>query len=339
MDSTNYTDDYDTKGLVPIRDIVPPSILSEAEYYADEFKYLTLKGKIKPDSTGNLNLSEEEKEKDRRAIEIIQELKEKGTPAIAYGFMLYNEASIVKIYWTQRVGKLRQDKRDFFQVDKYLEWLENIATTLCGNHEAFHDPLYYYKFKSSNRAGTYVGYYDIMNSFRVHWNMYYLKALAAWLYEQDKKEFDNGISIEGTLEADNGSNAALEYEMTKSSKVISNPEEEDTYREVENFLKSFLEEPLNEPVPMNKTVPGYGLTYLDFLKELVKGEVTSGQALNRKLGIGDSIRSNIQHVINRQMDKFGIILDDLIDYLKNYRIIALDILEGRKGATFSNLDY
>ena len=232
MNTTDY-ELGDAKGAIPIEKFVEAQYLEEAKNYAALFTSLTFKGNIT-----RTNRTPEQQEADKRAIELLKELADCNNPALAYGFMLYNESSITKIYWTKRVGKLRQDKREFFALDKYLEWLTEIFAMLNGDHEKFHDPLYYFK-PGGNRKGTAVGDYDVMNSFRTHWNMYFLPILAMYLYQEDQKYNDYGVSIDAAMENENGAGNHLEAELAQKGNMIRSPEEDSDLLEVEAFLKAF----------------------------------------------------------------------------------------------------
>lgn len=330
MDSTNYTVDYDTHGLVKIEAIVEPKYLREAKEYCELFKTVTLTGKVTKE-----NRNAEEVQKDIEATKLLKELTECNNPALAWGFMLYNEASITKIYWTNRVGKLRQDKREFFNLDKYLEWLTEIFATLNGDHQKYHDPLYYYKLgKVSPRTGKMVGDYDVMNSFRVFWNMHFLPILAIYLYAEDQKYSDYGISIDAALENENGAGNHLEAELAQASKTIHDVEDQSTFLAIEDFLRSFTKAPLNAPIPLNTGAKGAGVTYREIMLAIVDGSWSSGKAAYQKFLIGPSIQSKVLQKIKYEMNKFGFNLEDFGRYLDEYRTVAIDILNGR-AATFS----
>lgn len=324
MNSDNYTLDKETTGLVKVLDIVPAQIQKQALEYKELFWELTLTGNVTRE-----NRDEEQLQIDREATLLLKELKNEENEALAWGFMLYNEPSIVKIYWKNRVGKLRQDKREFFNQDKYLEWLTEIFAVLNGDHNVYHDPLYYFKLGEKSKNHKIVGDYDVMNSFRVHWNMYFLPILAIYLYQEDVKAQDQGISIEGALESENGAGVNLEAEMAKNSKAYFDAEEFTDNKQVEDFLKAFLEAPLNQPVPLNKTAKGFGVTYLDAIKAIVKGEWKTGNDAYRLFTIGPSIQSSILTRIKSEMKNFDITIKEFASYLDKYRVIAIDILSGR----------
>lgn len=326
MNTTNY-ELGDAKGAVPIEKFVEAQYLEEAKNYAALFTSLTFKGNIT-----RTNRTPEQQEADKRAIELLKELADCNNPALAYGFMLYNESSITKIYWTKRVGKLRQDKREFFALDKYLEWLTEIFAMLNGDHEKFHDPLYYFK-PGGNRKGTAVGDYDVMNSFRTHWNMYFLPILAMYLYQEDQKYNDYGVSIDAAMENENGAGNHLEAELAQKGNMIRSPEEDSDLLEVEAFLKAFTQSPLCDPIPFKAGTAATGVTYRDIMRSIVDGTMNNPTNIRAKYKIGLSIQERIMDKIKKVMDRYGVTTQTLADYISEYRTVALDILDGKK-ATF-----
>lgn len=326
MNTTDY-ELGDAKGAIPIEKFVEAQYLEEAKNYAALFTSLTFKGNIT-----RTNRTPEQQEADKRAIELLKELAECNNPALAYGFMLYNESSITKIYWTKRVGKLRQDKREFFALDKYLEWLTEIFAMLNGDHEKFHDPLYYFK-PGGNRKGTAVGDYDVMNSFRTHWNMYFLPILAMYLYQEDQKYNDYGVSIDAAMENENGAGNHLEAELAQKGNMIRSPEEDSDLLEVEAFLKAFTQSPLCDPIPFKAGTAATGVTYRDIMRSIVDGTMNNPTNIRAKYKIGLSIQERIMDKIKKVMDRYGVTTQTLADYISEYRTVALDILDGKK-ATF-----
>ncbi len=326
MNTTDY-ELGDAKGAVPIEKFVEAQYLEEAKNYAALFTSLTFKGNIT-----RTNRTPEQQEADKRAIELLKELADCNNPALAYGFMLYNESSITKIYWTKRVGKLRQDKREFFALDKYLEWLTEIFAMLNGDHEKFHDPLYYFK-PGGNRKGTAVGDYDVMNSFRTHWNMYFLPILAMYLYQEDQKYNDYGVSIDAAMENENGAGNHLEAELAQKGNMIRSPEEDSDLLEVEAFLKAFTQSPLCDPIPFKAGTAATGVTYRDIVRSIVDGTMNNPTNIRAKYKIGLSIQERIMDKIKKVMDRYGVTTQTLADYISEYRTVALDILDGKK-ATF-----
>lgn len=326
MNTTDY-ELGDAKGAVPIEKFVEAQYLEEAKNYAALFTSLTFKGNIT-----RTNRTPEQQEADKRAIELLKELADCNNPALAYGFMLYNESSITKIYWTKRVGKLRQDKREFFALDKYLEWLTEIFAMLNGDHEKFHDPLYYFK-PGGNRKGTAVGDYDVMNSFRTHWNMYFLPILAMYLYQEDQKYNDYGVSIDAAMENENGAGNHLEAELAQKGNMIRSPEEDSDLLEVEAFLKAFTQSPLCDPIPFKAGTAATGVTYRDIMRSIVDGTMNNPTNIRAKYKIGLSIQERIMDKIKKVMDRYGVTTQTLADYISEYRTVALDILDGKE-ATF-----
>lgn len=326
MNTTDY-ELGDAKGAVPIEKFVEAQYLEEAKNYAALFTSLTFKGNIT-----RTNRTPEQQEADKRAIDLLKELADCNNPALAYGFMLYNESSITKIYWTKRVGKLRQDKREFFALDKYLKWLTEIFAMLNGDHEKFHDPLYYFK-PGGNRKGTAVGDYDVMNSFRTHWNMYFLPILAMYLYQEDQKYNDYGVSIDAAMENENGAGNHLEAELAQKGNMIRSPEEDSDLLEVEAFLKAFTQSPLCDPIPFKAGTAATGVTYRDIMRSIVDGTMNNPTNIRAKYKIGLSIQERIMDKIKKVMDRYGVTTQTLADYISEYRTVALDILDGKK-ATF-----
>lgn len=324
MDSTKYSVDYETHGVVKIEDIIDPKELSKAKEYSELFKDLTLEGRVTRE-----NRTPEQIQKDLEAIALLQQLKDEINPALAWGFMLYNEAAITKCYWTQRVGKLRQNKREFFEMDKYLEWLTEIFATLNGEHPKYHDALYYYKLNGTGKNGENVGDYDVMNSFRTHWNMYFLKILAIYLYQEDQKYSDYGISIDAALENENGAGNHLEAELAKNIKTVVDAETQTTFLAIEEFLKSFNFSPLCDPVPLNTGTKATGVTYRDCMLAIVDGSWTTGKTAYEKFRIGPSIQQKITSKLRHEMNKQGFDIEDFGKYLEAHRAIAIDIIEGK----------
>lgn len=334
MDSTKYTANYDTHGIISVEEFIDPKYLDEAKRYFELFKSLTLSGKVESEAAR----TPEQVQIDADAQKLIKELGKGKNPALAYGFMLYNETAIVKLYWTQRCGKNRQDKREFFSLEKYLEWLTEIYTVLIGEHPKFHAILYYFKIGQASRSGKIVGTYDVMNSFRVFWNSNFVGTLARWMFEQDKLQADEGISIEAANDSENGYGNRFEAEMVKNSGIIPSTDQFDTFEAVENFLRSFTAGPLSEPVPLNTGTKSSGVTYKEVLVALVDGSYSSGKAAYQKFAIGPSIQQKILAKIKYEMKRHGFELTDFAGYLDTYRTVALDILSGNTEATFKDLD-
>lgn len=327
MDTTGYKSNYGIKGAVPIEMIIPHSLKSDAEEWCQYMRDLTLSGK-KTDT----NRTDEEIEKDQAAIELLKKFQAEDNPdreAMAYGFMLYDEGDIVKIYWAKYCGKLRQDKREFYGQDKYLEWITEIFSTLNGDHEKFHDPLYYYKLDDVNKRGAHVGHYDIMNSFRVYWNQYFLSILAQYLYAEDSKEREQkSVSIDAVKENENGAGNYLDAELSHKVNYTLDVEQQTTYGEIEDFLASFLEPPLNQPIPSKAGTKSEGVTYLDVMKLIVQGTLTSAANFRKEIKLSQSVQTRAMDHLYTLMERRGISLQDLADYLADYGTIAEDILEG-----------
>lgn len=323
MNSLNY-EVTEAQGKVPIEKIIDHKYLAKAKEYEQLMKDLTLSGNIKIN-----NRTEEEIQKDRKAIELLNKIAKCENPALAYGFMLYNETGITKIYWTKRVGKLRKNKSEFFGLDKYLEWLTEIFATLNGDHSKFHDPLYYFKPNGKNKKGEIVGNYDVMNSFRTHWNMYFLPILAIYLFNEDKKQNDYGVSIDSIMESETGASNHLEAEISKKCNSLSSPDVDMDFKEVESFLKAFNKFPLKDPIAFKAGTKATGISYKDIMIALVDGSLKNPTSLRSKFSIGLSIQEKIMNKIKRIMDKYGVTIQNLADYISEYRTVAMDILNGR----------
>lgn len=345
MDTTKYNINNDiAQGIIDIEKFIPSGHLAAAQGYKDLMIELTLSGNIRAD-----NRTVEEEQKDLEAIELLKNFhKNQDNSDLAYGFMLYNESSIVKIYWAKRVGKLRADKREWFSLDKYLEWLTNIFEVLNGEHTGFVDPLYYYKFKSSKEFGTNTpseddseeteedladarrGHYDIMNSFRVWWNRFLLPKLAAWLYQQDVKYQDYGISIDQVTEegSETGANNHLEAEIAEKGNFVRSPEEDSDFKAVEDFLRAFTRAPLNGPVPLKAGTKALGMTYRDYMIAIADGSMKNASRLRSRFNIGLNVQERIMQKIKKTMDQYGVSLETFAEYLHRYQTLALDILNG-----------
>lgn len=324
MNTTGYSNQK-ISGMVPIEKIIEPQYKAQAKQYAEYLNSITLTG-----NKSRTNRTPEDMQKDAEAIDILHRLQECNDPALAYGFMLYDEAHIVKIYWAKRCGKLRQNKAEFFNQDVYLQWLTQIFATLNGDHEKFHDPLYFYKLNSTaTRSGKKVGDYDVMNSFRTHWNMYFLPILAQYLFKLDQLEFEGGaVSIEASLENEDGGHH-LDAELAKNAKTVWSVEQQDTFDEVEAFLKTFLKAPLNQPIPVKAGSRSAGVTYTDVMKAIVHASVSSAAGLRSELGLSMSILNRTTEQIYRLIEKRGLTIQDFADYLSSYSTVAIDILDGK----------
>lgn len=343
MNNTGYEFDQ-TEGIVPIRKIIDRKYIDKAEQYAAYLKAITLTGKVTKDSR-----TEDDIAKDNEAIDFLRELAKCEDPALAYGFMLYNETGIMKQYWSKRCGKLRKNKTEFFNQDVYLEWIINVFKILNGDHENIHDPLYYYKplkdgesaaklgYKKANGAEVKISEYDIMNSFRVWWNMHCLPVLAAWLFKQDDQDgFMNGkatISIEGSYDNEDAGHH-LEKEMADSVGT-SNPELDATYDEIENILRKFTRAPWTTPLNANSKA---GTTsYLDVMKFIVAGTCDSLSAMRKQMNLSQAVQGRAIENIKHVFEKAGITTEELAGYLNSYGTIAMDILNNVPNASFRTL--
>ena len=327
MDTTKYKSNYGIEGAVPIKAIIPAQLKTEAMGWRDKMLDLTLSGH----KTLN-NRTPEEMDKDVEAIALLKSFQEEVNPdreAMAYGFMLYDEGDICKIYWAKYCGKLRQDKREFYGQDKYLEWITEIFSTLNGDHEKFHDPLYYYTVDGENSKGKRVGNYDVMNSFRVYWNQYFLSILAQYLYQEDTKEREqNAVSIDAVKDNENGAGNYLDAELAGKVNYTLDVDKQTTYDEIEDFLASFLEPPLCNPIPTKAGTKSEGVTYLDIMKVIVQGTLTSAATFRKEVNLSQSVQTRAMDHLYTLMERRGISLQDLADYLADYGTIAEDILDG-----------
>lgn len=328
MKNKGYTLDQ-TEGLVPVRKIIEPKYKNEAEQVAAYLNAITLSGDVT-----KANRSPDDIKKDQEAIDFLNELSQCNNPAFAYGFMIYNETGIMKQYWSKRCGKLRKNKTEFFQQDVYLEWIINVFKILNGDHEYIHNSLYYYKPGGKDKQGRPCGDYDVMNSFRTHWNMYCLPILAKWLFSQDRKETDyNAVSIEASYNnADAGHH--LEAEMADSV-GSSDPMQDAIYDEVETCLRGFTTSPWTDPISAN-TKSG-AVTYLDVVKSIVAVSCDSLAGLRKQLNLSQSVQNKAIERIQSYFSKCGISVQDLGDYLSRYATTAMDILNGDTTASFREL--
>lgn len=350
MDTTAYEDNPFASGQIPIEKFIPREYLQAAKDYKTLFESVTLTGNVKPN-----NRTPEQIKKDEEAIELLKELGSKDKnkdPAIAYGFMLYDETSITKIYWANRVNRLRYDKSEFFSLDRYLEWLTAVSDVLLNNHPKIFDPLYYYKVDTVKKDGTRVGYYDVMNSFRVQWNRTCLVKVAYLLRLQDKADREMGmshvddsedtniqmVSYEGALENENGAGNHLEAQMSANGNFVTSNDDEDTLRAVETFLKSFVDGNLSGAVPFKSGTKAAGMTYRDYMIAIIDGSVNNVSAIRNKFILGQAVQARINAAIESEMTKCGITLQDLANYLADYKTVALDILNGIDNS-FANMDY
>lgn len=318
----NFTQEK-ARGLVPISSIIEDQYKADAYEYCNRFNELTLQGSVTKDER-----TPEDRAKDLEAIELLKELGECSNPALAYGFMLYNETGIVKQYWAKRCGLMRKQKGRFFDQDTYIDWLINIFSVLNGDHESIHDPLYSYKPGGRNTRGQAVGDYDVMNSFRTYWNMYCLLMLAKWCYKQDQIEMSsyNDVSIEQSLEnADAGHH--LDAELADKTNY-SSPEDDMTYNEVEKVLRTFLKPEWSQP--LRAGAKSGATSYLDLLKAIVSSKVSSLADLRKEFNLSQSVADSSLAKIQKNFSNYGLTLNDFATYLSKYPVVAKDILDGKK---------
>ena len=326
MDTTKYASNYGITGAVPIIELVPHTLREAATQWMEYFKELTLSG-----NTTFSNRSEDEIKKDEEAMEVLKLFRAKNNPdreAQVWGFMMYDEGDIVKCYWAKYCGKLRKSKREFYGRDKYIQWCTEINTALCGHHIKFKDPLYYYKINDENSKGVVVGNYDVMNSFRVFWNKFFLTILAQYLYDVDSEEYNTGISIEQAHENENGAGEHLEAALADKVQYTLDVEKQTTFEEIEDFLRSFLRPPLNQPISSKEGLKSAGVTYLDVMKVIVEGVISSVSNLRKRLNLSQSVQQKTTEHIMRLLEGRGLTVQDLADYLTSFGTIARDILNG-----------
>ena len=337
MDSSAYNYADGAEGLCPIIKVVPPEFQSEAKEWAAYLHSITLSGNKK---TAEMR-TQEDIEKDEKAIEFLNMFPRPNkapspdfTPAVYWGFMLYNESGITKTYWKNYVGTLRKNKSDYFNLDKYLEWITEISVILSGKHPYFHDPLYYYTVNGKNKQGKLVGYFDVMNSFRTTWNSQFPSFIAKYLWKQDAMNSDWAganekgqkiISIEQAMENEDGGNH-LASQMAQSNKNMGTltPEDEYEFSVVEDFLRSFLKKPFTDPLPKSE------ISTKDFVRALVSGEVGSNAALKKALGIHSSVEQKAIANVTKQMEVFGVDKNSFAEYLSRFKDIGVEILDGKK---------
>lgn len=327
MDSSAYNYADGAQGLVKIIDLVPAKDKDAAEEWAAYMHSITLTGNKK---TADL-LTEEDIEKDKKAIELLNKFPRKNHPpsddfssALVWGFMLYNESAITKKYWDVYVGKNNPRKAEYYDPVKYAGFITEIYIILSGKHPFFHDPLYHYTIDGENKKGVHVGYFDVMNSFRTAWNSHIFTHLARYMWRQEAKDHEASptISIEASLENEDAGNH-LAGEMSKNAAAVSSPEDEYDFIEVEDFLRSIKGSEWESPIVKN------GVSYKDFVKALIGGVATSNAGFKKELGLNRNSEEKAADKVMKQMKKFGINIQTLSDYLSRYSTIAKDILEGK----------
>lgn len=319
------------EGIVPVRKIIAAQYKNKAEQVAAYLNAITLKGNVT-----KKNRSAEDVKKDQEAIQFLNELAKAQDPALAYGFMIYNETGIMKQYWSKRVGKLRKNKTEFFNQDVYLDWISNVFEVLNGTHEYIHQPLYYYRAGGTDNQGNPCGDYDVMNSFRTHWNMYCLPILAKWLFKQDQLNSEwapNGqsaISIEGSMDNEDAGHH-LDAEMAASVGTID-VETEAVFEEVEEALREMNDVPWTDPISPGSKAGG--VTYHDFMVQILGAMSSSAAGLRKDMNLSQSVYQRAIATIKSFLDEKGITLDDLGNYISHYPTVGIDILTGHPEASF-----
>lgn len=308
---------------LPIISIVDNRNKEEVIKVKDYLNSITLKGDYKKKD----DLDSSSQKLDKEAFEFLRKISEgTATSNEIWGFMLYNETGILKKYWSFRVGKNRKNKSQFFDKGIYQDWLMEIYEVLSKHHTTIKDPLYYFKLDSLNKRGESVGNFDIMNSFRTWWNMYCLNALAWNIMKREDKPQSMEVSIEGSLENNKDKGNHLLAEISTTDDDLK----EYTFSVVEDFLKSFTTKKYK--APLSKSVD---VSCLDVLKNLVYPKTNSISQFRSDLKININIQNKSKSLIESQMDKFGINVKDLTNYLKNYSVVANNILNN-KDTTYKN---
>lgn len=327
------------QGQIKIIDFIDDKYRKEAEDFRDYLKSITLTG----DRQKKESRTKEDIQKDLEAADFIRLLKERATtPAQAYGYMLYDESSITKIYWAKRVGKTNKYKKPYFEEDPYLEWLVEIYTILLGKSDVIKaDPTYYAKIANNedierldpNTTNKIISF-DIMNSFTYWWNQYCLLALSNELHKRDMDIRSKDISIDSTMssnsEADNKKKNAFDSEISANGPQYLDPQTTELYLNIEDFLHEFTKEPWNQGIPLNKNSTGSKLTYLSVLKEIVKQNYKSLGELRDRLGVSGYIFKLIVDKIQKEMKNWYIEPEDFNKYISIYKSVALRILAGQE---------
>lgn len=294
---------------VKVEDLIEDKYLDKALKYYELFEELTLRGDYKKAE----DRSEEDIEKDQKAIELLKKLQRNTDPALAYGFMLYDESSITKAYWTKRVGDRKDPhtKKPWVRPEKQIEWLCEIYLVLTDQNPKFKDHLYYYKFTDNT------GRFNIMNNFKLHWNKYMLSEINKYIFKRNVKDYKSlGDSKD-------------DFEI----KADYSDEDIDNFLLVEDFIKYFAKK---GPVKANSGSSLGGLTWKKVLEEIIKNKEGTAVGLSKVLGVSSShMLLKLRDELKKDMKKFDIDQDIFAEYISKYDGVALDILNG-KDATFSD---
>lgn len=308
---TSWMNDGAKLNAVKVEDLIEDKYLDKALEYYELFEELTLRGDYKKAE----DRSEEDIEKDQKATELLKKLQRNTDPALAYGFMLYDESSIAKAYWKKRVGDRKDPhtKQPWTRPEKQVDWLYEVYLVLTDQNPKYKDHLYYYKFTDVT------GKFNIMNNFKIHWNMYMLPELARSIFKRNVKDFKSL------------SDSKNDFEITADYSV----EDVDNFLLVEDFIKYFAKK---GPVKANSGSSLQGLTWKKILEELIKNKDESAVKLSKALDISSPVMlPKLKDELKKDLKKFDIDQDSFAKYISKYDSVALDILNG-KDATFSDIE-
>jgi len=307
----DWMDDGAKLNAVKVEDLIEDKYLDKALEYYELFEELTLRGDYKKAE----DRSEEDIEKDQKATELLKKLQTNTDPALAYGFMLYDESSIAKAYWKKRVGDRKDPhtKQPWTRPEKQADWLYEVYLVLTDQNPKYKDHLYYYKFTDAT------GKFNIMNNFKMHWNMYMLPELARSIFKRNVKDFKSLSDSKNDFEI------AADYSV----------EDVDNFLLVEDFIKYFAKK---GPVKANSGSSLQGLTWKKVLEELIKNKDESAVKLSKALNISSpAMLPKLKDELKKDLKKFDIDQDSFAKYISKYDSIALDILNG-KDVTFSDIE-
>jgi len=320
LESTKILKEFDTSWMndgtnlenIKVEDLIEDKYLDKALEYYELFEELTLVGDYKKAE----DRSKEDVEKDQRAIQLLKKLQTNTDPALAYGFMLYDESSITKAYWTKRVGDRKDPhtKQPWFKKNKKAEWLYEIYLFLTGQNPKFKgNQLYYYKFTQST------GLFNIMNNFKMHWNMYALSELNKYIFKRNANEYKSLGDSKNDFE------------------ITTDYSEDDIadFLNVEDFIRYFAKK---GPVKANSGSSLEGLTWKKILEEIIKNKDERAVKLSKVLGLsGQSVLYKVTDELKKDMKKFDVDQNSFAKYISKYETVALDILNG-KNTTFSDIE-
>lgn len=308
---TSWMNDGAKLKVVKVEELIEDKHLDRALEYYELFEELTLRGDYKKAE----DRSEEDIEKDQKAVELLKKLQTNTDPALAYGFMLYDESSIAKAYWKKRVGNRKDPhtKQPWTRPEKQADWLYEVYLVLTDQNPKYKDHLYYYKFTDVT------GKFNIMNNFKIHWNMYMLPELARSIFKRNVKDFKSL------------GDSKNDFETTTDYSV----EDVDNFLLVEDFIKYFAKK---GPVKANSGSSLQGLTWKKILEEFIKNKDESAVKLSKALSISSpAMLPKLKDELKKDLKKFDIDQDSFAKYISKYDSVALDILNG-KDATFSNIE-